>query len=176
MDGHPRTGYLKYQPAAVFLVSCLQAQHHYVRANAARALGELHFTPAVPALIAVLRSETDGGVLEQTALALQMLKAREAVPAIETALPGPTPQTTCWLLQAVGELGSRKDVPFVAPYLGDAASQPNPVPECAAAAVEKLTGQDFGFDHRLGLRAYPAVPLERARQWWAANRHAWDQR
>jgi HEAT repeat protein len=76
-------GYLKYQPAAQFIVTSLASSHHYVRANAARALGEIKAYSAAVQLINLLKTEQDNGVIEQTTLALEMIKAVEAVPVLK---------------------------------------------------------------------------------------------
>src|SRR5262249_11187584 len=76
-------GFAKYEKAAPFLIRCLGHEHHWVRANAARALGEIRYRPAIPSLIHLLRREKDGGVIEQTSLALQLLQAKEAIPELK---------------------------------------------------------------------------------------------
>lgn len=52
-------GQLKYQAATQFLIHSLSSPHHYVRANATRALGELRANSATPELLGLLKTEQD---------------------------------------------------------------------------------------------------------------------
>lgn len=159
-------GMVKYGKAVPFLIHSLTDQHPYVRANAARALGEIRNGSPSLDLIRLLGHEKDGGVIEQTTLALQMLGAKEAVPNLKRAAPHPSSQTRCWVLQAIGTLGSKQDVPFLAKYFYD----PNDiVGRCAAEAVEEITGQDFGLPRQSGI-TNPRQGIDQARQWWETNK------
>jgi len=159
-------GSAKYEKAAPFLVRCLNHEHHWVRANAARALGEIRYQSVIPPLILLLRREKDGGVIEQTSLALQWLQAKEAIPVLKRAASHPSSQTRCWVLQAIGKLGTESDLPFLARRLYD----PDPMNgcDCAAQAIEMITGEDFGFPKRSG-PMNPLPPVEAARKWWKKN-------
>jgi HEAT repeat protein len=159
-------GIVKYGKAVSFLIDSLTHQHPYVRANAARALGEIKDRSASPSLIRLLGHEKDGGVIEQTTLALRMLGAKEAVPTLKKVAPHPSSQTRCWVLQAIGTLGGKKDVPFLAKYLYDANDI---VDMCAAQAVEEITGQDFGFPKQSGPMSLQQG-IERARRWWKTSK------
>jgi HEAT repeats len=159
-------GIVKYRKAVTFLIDSLTYQHPYVRANAARALGEIKDRSASRSLIRLLGHEKDGGVIEQTTLALRMLGAKEAVPSLKKVAPHPSTQTRCWVLQAIGTLGGKKDVPFLAKYLYDANET---VDMCAAQAVEEITGQDFGFPKQSGPMS-PQQGIERARRWWEISK------
>jgi hypothetical protein len=55
-----------------------------VRSNSARALGDMKAHAAELALVALLRGEQDGGVIEQASLALRVLAARDAVPVFRS--------------------------------------------------------------------------------------------
>ena len=61
-------GTLKYERAMPFLVKSLLSEHPYVRSNSARTLGDMKVHAAERALVALLRGEQDGGVIEQTSL------------------------------------------------------------------------------------------------------------
>lgn len=159
-------GQLKYQDAAPFLIKNLDHPHAYVRANAARALGEMRASSATSDLIRLLSREKHGGVIEQTVLALQWLDARDAVPAMKGVALHTSSQTCCWVLQAIGVLGARQDTPFIAQYLY---SRDLSAGMCAARAIEVIAGVDFGFPPRHGPMS-PHQPVERARQWWGINR------
>ena len=112
-------GWLKFHHAAPFLKQSLDSESSYVRANAARALGEIHELSAVPALICLLKVEQDNGVIEQTTLALQMLEAKAAVPVLKNRVMNPSAQTRLWILGAIEVLDSNKDAPFFAAFLSD---------------------------------------------------------
>jgi HEAT repeat protein len=174
-------GQLKYREATPFLVKSLSDPEAYVRANAARALGDMWETDGVEgwreeypklssSLIDLLKRERDGGVIEQTSLALQTLKAKDAVPALKEKLGNSSlgKQTMAWLLQAIGTLGSRQDVPFLASFLDD--KQGGMLyGQAAAGAIESITGQDFGLPKHEG-PCNPSIGVENARKWWSANR------
>jgi HEAT repeat protein len=159
-------GFVKYGSAVSFLIDSLTYQHPYVRANAARALGEIEDRSASSSLIQLLEHEKDGGVIEQTSLALRMLGAKEAVPGLKRVATHPSSQTRGWVLQAIGTLGGKKDVPFLAEYLYDANYF---VGMCAAKAVEEITGQDFGFPKQSG-PVNLQEGIDRARRWWETNK------
>src|SRR5260370_3996859 len=91
-------GSLRFHDATPFLKQSLNSESSYVRANAARALGEIHELSAVPALICLLKVEHDNGVIEQTTLALQMLDAKAAVPVLKNRVMNPSAQTRLWIL------------------------------------------------------------------------------
>jgi HEAT repeat protein len=116
-------------------------------------------------LIRLLRREKDGGVIEQTSLALQWLQAKEAIPELKRAASHPSIQTRCWVLQAIGKLGTESDLAFLANHLYDSESF---VCIDAAQALEMITGEDFGFPKGSGPMT-PLPPVEAARKWWAKN-------
>ena len=162
-------GTLSYEGAVPFLVESLHSEHPYVRANSARALGDMKAQAAEGALVALLRGEQDDGVIEQTSLALRMLGARDAVPVLKSKASHPSVQTRVWILQAIGDLGSRGDVPFLAARL----YQENPaVSMSAAQAIETIMGIDFGFPKGQGPSS-PEEGLRNARLWWAAHKSSW---
>ncbi len=159
-------GFMKYGKAVPFLTESLGHKHPHVRANAARALGEMRAQSASYRLIDLLHRENDGGVIEQTSLALRMLGAKNAVPALERVAQHPSSQTRCWVLQAIGSLGAKRDIPFLAKYLYDSNDS---VDMCAAQAIEEITGEDFGFPKQSGPMS-PQQGIESARQWWEAKK------
>jgi HEAT repeat protein len=162
-------GTLKYERATPFLVTSLLSKYPYVRANSARALGDMKAQSAEQSLITLLRREQDGGVIEQTSLALRMIGAREAVPFLRSKASHPSIQTRMWVFQEVGYLGSKDDVPFLAEHL----YEENPASSMSAAqAIEKIMGIDFGFPKREGPSS-PEQGLKNARLWWAAHRSSW---
>jgi HEAT repeat protein len=162
-------GTLKYKRAAPFLVKSLRSDHQYVRANSARALGDMKAYSAEQALKTLLRGEQDGGVIEQTSLALRMIGAREAVPVLKSKASHPSPQTRAWIFQAIGFLGSKDDVPFLAGHLYE---ENTAVSMSAAQAIERIVGVDFGFPKREGPSS-PEEGLKNARRWWATNKLSW---
>jgi HEAT repeat protein len=158
-------GYVKFQGAAQNLIVWLASPEHYVRANAARALGELRYSLAGPALIRLLAAEQDADVIEQTSLALRMIRAQDAIPIIKSRMSFNSLQTRCWLLDAIAGLGSKNDVPFVANYLYSSDVASEGIPLCASRALATLTGEDFGLPKASGLFD-PQAPVLRARKWW----------
>jgi HEAT repeat protein len=167
-------GELKFKDASPFLKQSLKSPEHYVRANAARALGELHDTSAAPNLIQTIKNERDNGVIEQSALALEMLKATDALPALKAKANNPSEQTRISILGAIEVLGSKREVPFFASLLNDKSKV---VAEFSAHSIERITGQDFGFpkcgpgpctlDSDKGLLS--------AQIWWDAHRQEYAQ-
>jgi hypothetical protein len=163
-------GSLKFEPAIPFLITCLHSKEHYVRSNAARALGEIKATSATPELISLLKLETDNGVIEQTSLALQTVRANQATPVLRTRLDRiSNSQTRCWLIQAVGALGSRKDVAFVAQKLNDSDEM---LAFCAASALQQITGENLHIGPKEGPVSLPDR-IWKAKEWWRANANRW---
>ena len=165
-------GYLKFADAAPFLKQSLDSESSYVRANAARALGEIHEFSAAPNLIRILKTEQDSGVIEQTALALEMLEAKAAVPALKESVGNPSPQTRMWILGAIEVLGSKKDVSFFANFLSD---KDQSVAALAARVVERFAGQDFGFPKcgSSGPCSY-GEGVQNAQSWWNTHKPEWE--
>jgi hypothetical protein len=165
-------GNLRYERAIPLLLESLSDPHHYVRANAARALGDMKVAAAGKPLTELLQKEKNGGVIQQASLALANLGCADAIPALKSAAKHEDVQTCMWVLQAVGRLGDKRDVPFLAGYL-DNASQA--VQASAAQAIEQITGADFGFPKRSG----PSTPdegLRRAKAWWAEHKGEYERR
>jgi HEAT repeat protein len=158
-------GILRFEHAAPFLIESLKSGEHYVRANAARALGELRYSYSVPALIPLLESEQDAGVIEQTSLALRLMKAQDAIPVIKSRMSFNSMQTRCWLLDAIGDLGSRMDAAFIAKYLYGDDTASIGLSLCAARSLAALTGEDFGLPKGSGIFD-PQAPVLKARKWW----------
>lgn len=159
-------GFVKYREAAPFLIKWLDHNHHWVRANAARALGEIREKSASSALIRLLRRERDGGVIEQASLALRWIQAKETIPVLKKAVFHKSDQTRCWVLQAIGDLGAEDDLSFLAKFLYNQSSS---VEMCAANAIEAITKEDFGFPERSG-PMNPQIGVNRAREWWKVNK------
>jgi HEAT repeat protein len=160
-------GNLRYKPAVPLLLASLSDPHHYVRSNAARALGDMRVAAAAKPLTRLLEKETNGGVIQQTSLALANLRHAAALPALKAAAKHKDVQTRMWVVQAVGRLGGKRDVAFLARYLlNDPSSS---VQMMAALAIEQITGADFGFPKRPG-PASPEAGLEQARAWWEKHK------
>jgi hypothetical protein len=165
-------GQLRFAGAVPFLEASLRSNSAFVRGDSAWALGEIRDRRAIRPLIAALSREQDSGVIEQTALALQMLQARNAIPVLKSKIGNQSYQTLILILGAVEALGGRAELPFIAAYLHD----PNfGVREHAALSVERLSGQHFGFQPCM-YRAYGGCgtgdesPIINAQRWWAKQR------
>jgi HEAT repeat protein len=166
-------GYLKFSGAIPFLKKSLNSKSVFVRSNAARSLGEIDDASAIDPLITSLMKEQDGGVIEQTALALQMLHAKKALPILKTKIGHPSPQTRIWILGAVEYLGGRAELPFIAVSLQDPAVS---VREDAAESMQRLSGEDFGFPTGTGVRVFDYESgIRNAQNWWSIHRHEWDR-
>jgi hypothetical protein len=159
-------GSLRYERAIPLLLRSLSDPHHYVRSNAARALGDMKITAAAKPLTELLQNEKNGGVIQQTSLALANLGCADALPALKGAAKHEDVQTRMWVLQAIGRLGNKRDVLFLAGHLDDPSQS---VQAVAAQAIEQITGADFGFPRRSGPSS-PDEGLRRARAWWAEHK------
>jgi HEAT repeat protein len=71
-------GNLRYERAVPLLLKSVSDLHHYVGANAARALGDMRVAAAAKPLTELLRTGTNGGVIQQTSLALANLPRFDA--------------------------------------------------------------------------------------------------
>jgi len=158
---------LHYIECAPFLKASLKNPVWLVRANAARALGDLRITNASSALLAMFVAEQEAGAVEQASRALQMLNVKAAAPYIREKIPRFPGQTRPWLLGALGGVGSDSDVPGIASYLDSDG-------EAAAYALEELTGVKFG-PHVTGASALPGPEALAARAWWASHKDQWPR-
>lgn len=163
-------GWLKYKSAAPFLKQSLVSKSNYVRANAARSLGELKEVSATADLVRLLNRERDSGVIEQTALALQMLHAHAAVPALKARSSNPSAQTRLWVLGAIETLESKPELVFFAGFLAD---NDQNVAAYAARALERMTGQDFGFPKCGSGPCGYGEGVRNAQRWWHDHRQEW---
>ena len=107
-----------------------------------------------------------GQLLSRPRFALWMLDVREAIPTLKRIADHPSTQTRCWILQAIGNLGTKVHTPFLAKYLYD---PDYTVCRYAAYAIEKLTGEDFGLPRGTG-PIDPQQGVMRARRWWETNK------
>ena len=125
-----------------------------LRRNAARALGKLEDSRAVPALIECLGC-SDFYVREAAAQALEMLGDPASIPALiellnggveaAQAVPGKPHLVQPYeaVLEALGTLGAKQAVPLIAPFID------HPVPKvqyAAARAMYQLTGDSVYGD------------------------------
>jgi hypothetical protein len=150
------------EEAVSVLVEALADTSPHVRAHAARALGDLRVLASSPFLINLLGREADGGVIQQTVLALTALRAVEAVPTMKACAKHEDVQTRAWVVQAIGSLGGKREVGFLAAYLNDPSIS---VQWQAAEAMEAITGADFGLPKEEG-PVNPNEGIAQARAWW----------
>jgi hypothetical protein len=155
---------------APFLAASLKDPDVFVRANAARALGDLKVTSASGLLLEMFTVEQGPPAIEQASLALHLLDIKAGAPAIREKIPRFPGQTRAWLVQALGALGDDGDVPLIAGYLEDEATE-----EIAVEAIERLTGVYFGFTPHNGLSFYPPPELLLARAWWKTHKDEWPR-
>jgi HEAT repeat protein len=155
---------LRYHPAVPLLLKALSDKHRYVRSNAAGALGDMRVKAAAKPLTELLKRETDGAVIAETSGALVDLGAREAVPALRAVAKHESALTRQSVLGAIGVLGTRRDVAFVAQFLDDPSLS---VQAEAAKQLERMAGVRFGLPEGSG--PLDITALLRARRWWKEN-------
>jgi len=158
---------LGYKACAPFLEASLKDSDALVRANAARALGDLQIRNASDALLAMFAAEQEPPAIQQASLALRMLDIKSASPYIRQKIPAFTGQTRAWLIQALGTLGSAADVPLIAGYLDEMMTD-----MAATEAIRELAGVSFG-PRTLGLSGYPPPETLAARAWWKSHKDKW---
>ena len=160
---------LRYTACAPFLEVSLKDSDALVRANAARALGDLRIRTAATPLLAMFAAEQEQPAIQQASLALRMLDVKAAAPYIREKLPGFTGQTRVWLIRALGTLGSATDVLLIAGYLDEMASD-----MAATEAIQELAGVSFG-PRTLGVSGYPPPETLAARAWWKSHKDEWPR-
>lgn len=161
---------LHYTAAAPFLEESLKHSDPLVRANAARALGDLRIETAAQPLLDMFVAEDNPAALEQSSLALRMLNIKAAAPYLRQKIPNYTGQTRQWLIQALSGLGSTAtDVPLIAGYLQDDIGG-----DMAAEAIKQLTGVNFGARAQ-GLSGIPTRFTMAARDWWLSHKDEWPR-
>jgi len=165
---------LHYTACAPFLKASLKNSDWAVRANAARALGDLRITNAANVLLAMFAAEQVPGAVEQASLALHMLKVKAAAPYIREKIPRFSGQTRSWLLQALGGVGSDSDVPLIAGYLDGSDPASVMAAPAATCALEELVGVNFGPE-ALGASAVLTPKTLAARAWWASHKDQWPR-
>ncbi len=159
---------LHYTACAPFLEASLKDSDALVRANAARALGDLRIRYASAPLLAMFAAEREPSAVQQASLALRMLNVKAAAPYLREKIPAFTGQTRAWLIQALGTLGSAADdVPLIAGYLDEMMSD-----MAATEAIQELAGVSFG-PRTLGVSGYPTPETVAARAWWKSHKDEW---
>ena len=114
-------------------------------------------------------AEQDPAAVEQASLALRVLNVRSSAQLIRQKIPAFHGQTRAWLLQALGSLGDKDDVSFVAGYLDDPDWASSTM---AANALEELAGLNFG-PLQDGPQSLPTPRTLQARAWWKQHRESW---
>ncbi len=169
-------GEIKFHPAKFFLIKSLSHIHPWIRANAARALGDMEISEAIPILITTLKKEKNSGVIEQTSFALGNLQAREALPELKRTTSrlkvSRSSQTLIWVIQSIGRLGSDAEVPFLASYLDYKDSY---VCVTAATGIQHITGADLGFPLGPDELNNPGLAIQKARRWWVQNKNRYQR-
>lgn len=163
------------EPAAILgLIAALkdeddrtEAGGYPLRRNAARALGKLGDTSAVPALIECLDC-TDSYVREAAAQALEMLGDAKAIPALMSRLTLVTPPDASEfsdtsepydaILEALGTLGAKEAISVIQPFYSH--TQPR-IQYSAARALYQLTGDATYAERLVAALQGPALQLRR---------------
>ena len=102
--------------------------------------------------------------------ALTILQAHEAVPVLKLCANHESLQTRVWVLQAIGNLGSRADVPFLAKHLNASDMLER---ASAAQGIENLANVDFEFP-KVGGIYNPEAAIKRAKDWWEKSKSAFN--
>jgi hypothetical protein len=113
-------------------------------------------------LIHLLEVEQDAGVIEQTSLALRMIKAVDAIPVSEVEDVFQFHANPVLALRCYCSSGFEDEVPFIAKHLYDMDVAADPL--CAVRALATLTGEDFGLPQN-GISDPPQAPVLKARSW-----------
>ena len=162
---------LHYTECAPFLEVWLRDADPLIRANAARALGDLKIMDALPAVLAMFVAERNPDAIQQASAVLAYtFSAKAAAPSLREKIPLYTGQTRAWLISALGEVGNIGDVPLLATFLDERVSE-----EMAAGAISRLTGIDFGAPRPMGLSGSDPPQLIGARAWWQSHKDAWPR-
>ena len=149
----------------VALVEALTAENAVDRASAARALGELGFDEAIPALLGAL-GDRDPDVVRAAAFALARVRHSEAVPAIRAAYDRFIyDETKRDLAAAMAHLGAHDAVPLLMNGLDH---HDDLIRESHFEAVFRATGIHLGYDP-LASRPDRLNALARLRAFWAKD-------
>jgi hypothetical protein len=162
---------LHYVGCEGFLKQSLVDHDSLVRANAARVLGDLGLKDAEKDLLAMFAAENDPATIEQASFALRVLNVRAAAPYIREKIPHDTWQTRAWLLQTLGTLSDKRDVPLIASYLN---SSDKASAHTSTDALEQLAGLHFGPSHS-GPDSFPTQRMLESRSWWQSHKGAWPR-
>jgi hypothetical protein len=162
---------LHYVRCEAFLKQSLLDHDSLVRANAARVLGDLGLKDAEKDLLVMFAAENEPMAVEQASLALRVLNVRAAAPSIRKKITHYTWQTRAWLLQALGALGDKSDVPLIAGYLN---SSDNATAQMSTDALEQLAGLHFG-PSPFGPEGFPTQRMLESRLWWQSHKDAWPR-
>jgi hypothetical protein len=155
---------------APFLEASLKDSDLLVRANAARALGDLRIRDASLPLLAMFAAEQEQPAIQQATLAIRMLGLKAAAPSTREKISVFTGQTRAWLIQALGVAGDISDVPLIAKYMDASDTE-----MASLAAIQDLAGVNFGPAHMVGLSTYPPPELLAARAWWKSHKDEWPR-
>lgn len=107
-------------------------------------------------------------MMQQAALALRMINARDAIPVLKSRMSSPSLETRCWLLDSIGGLGSEAEVPYLARYIYQTDADNQTVmltAECAARALDSITHGELGLPQPGGIYD-PWRRVTKARKWW----------
>ena len=162
---------LHYTGCEPFLTRSLTDDDALVRSNAARVIGDLHLKHASKELLKMFAAESEPRPIEQASLALRELNVRAAAVEIRAKIPNYTGQTRAWLLQALGALGTKRDVPLIAAYL-DSSDRGSAL--MAPEALEQLAGLDFGPTPNGG-EGFPSKRMQAARLWRQSHKESWPR-
>ncbi|MFM7405484.1 MAG: HEAT repeat domain-containing protein [Cuspidothrix sp.] len=144
----------KHQVQSAYLALCQQLQDtryrtvqggYPLRRQAARALGQLKNSQAVPALLDALECDEDPQCREVVIEALGKIGDRRAIMPLLQLLQSAQPQPYEALIEALGELQVLEALPLVEPFLKHSSERV----QCAAARYLYLTTQKPEYLQRI---------------------------
>ena len=126
-------------------------------------LGTIKQADAAPLLIAGLQRHPRAIVRRMCAIGLGKLGDVANGPTLQTALSDSDPGVRRYAAESIAAVGYRPAIPFIIFALDANISGPE-----LARVLQRMTGQDFGFDsHADELQRKAAI--ERGFAWWTAN-------
>ena len=126
-------------------------------------LGTIKQADSGPLLVAGLQRHPRAIVRRMCAIGLGKLGDAANGPTLQNALSDPDPGVRRYAAESIAAIGYRPAIPFIIFALDANISGPE-----LAHVLQKMTGQDFGFDSHADVLQRKAA-IERGFAWWTAN-------
>ena len=161
---------LHYKGCESFLRRSLAHDDALVRANAARAIGDLRLKHANRELLTMFAKEDDQRALEQASLALRELGVRGGLRRNSCENSKLQRADSGMAAAGTGRSGNQEGRAFHCAYLD---SPDGATAMMASEAVEQLAGVDFGPRLMNGGEGMPTKHMRAARSWWQSHKESW---